>query len=316
MPTSRGKVRRQASGFTLVELLVVIAIIGILVALLLPAVQQAREAARRAQCQSNLKQMGTALHNYHDAHDAFPPGTIYTSPSSTSSYGGWGIALLPYLDQEALFNQYNHDLSNDDNQNEPVLQRSLSVMRCPSDATTTGLVDPGADYNEVAPSSYKGVAGISSGGCGPFWDNPVTVDNGNSRPELRGLLHVVGVGNSTTESIRSVSDGTSKSFAIAEYHTTTNPNVKAFWGVSKRFYALGTAMPQTHLRALADNAECRVIDGSHCRCNRALGSLHLGGMHVLLCDGRVEFISSNIDSALYLALATIAGSEGPGMALP
>ncbi|QDU63678.1 Fimbrial protein precursor [Planctomycetes bacterium Pan216] len=308
---------RRPRGFTLVELLVVIAIIGILVALLLPAVQQAREAARRAQCQSNLKQMGVALHNYHDAHNCFPPGNIYTSTTSANSYAGWGVAMLPYLDQEALYNEYNHDLLNSHNRNELVLARSLSVMRCPTDASTIGHIDPAQGaYDPIAPGSYKGVAGRSTGGCGPFWDYPLHVDNGSAAPNVRGLLHVVGVGNSTTESLRSVTDGTSKTFAVAEYHTTTNERSKAFWGASVSFLGLGTAMPQSHLRGYPDHAECVVIDGTHCRCNRALGSLHNGGMHVLLCDGRASFIGTNIDSDLYMALATVAGAEGPGVAVP
>src|SRR5690606_5643888 len=93
--------RRQAQGFTLIELLVVIAIIAVLIALLLPAVQQAREAARRTQCKNNLKQLGLALHNYHDVYNSFPMGT-QTPLTGASS---WRFALLPYLDQAVVYNQ-------------------------------------------------------------------------------------------------------------------------------------------------------------------------------------------------------------------
>src|SRR5438132_1760143 len=103
---------RLKQGFTLIELLVVIAIIAVLVALLLPAVQQAREAARRSQCKNNLKQMGLAVHNYHDTFGKYPPGSVAPSPSGgaanpTTCYMGWGIALLPNIDQGPLYNQYN-----------------------------------------------------------------------------------------------------------------------------------------------------------------------------------------------------------------
>ncbi len=102
---------RKNRGFTLIELLVVIAIIGVLIALLLPAVQQAREAARRASCKNNLKQLGLALHNYHDSHNTFPPGWVYDPNRAAAQYGGnmwgWNAMLLPMLDQSAVYNQIN-----------------------------------------------------------------------------------------------------------------------------------------------------------------------------------------------------------------
>src|SRR5581483_8700238 len=104
--------RSWKKGFTLIELLVVIAIIAILIALLLPAVQQAREAARRTQCKNNLKQLGLALHNYHDNFNTFPPGGV-NGTAATSNYQGWGwsIMLLPQIDQAPLYNQINFSLS-------------------------------------------------------------------------------------------------------------------------------------------------------------------------------------------------------------
>ena len=103
---------RQYRGFTLIELLVVIAIIAILIALLLPAVQQAREAARRTQCKNNMKQLGLALHNYHDVYNAFPSGWIAVDNGVQSAHdglngAGWGTMILPYLEQSALYNQFN-----------------------------------------------------------------------------------------------------------------------------------------------------------------------------------------------------------------
>src|SRR3954447_24995498 len=148
--------RRRRTGFTLIELLVVIAIIAILIALLLPAVQQAREAARRTQCRNNLKQMGLAMHNYHDVFNCFPPGYLgypaaagqdCSAVRNTAPFAqgwGWGTYLLPYLDQAPLYNSLNPGQKQavcDNasgpalNAGNPVLQRQLlPVYVCPSAA--------------------------------------------------------------------------------------------------------------------------------------------------------------------------------------
>lgn len=122
--------RRQA--FTLVELLVVIAIIGVLIALVLPAVQQVREAANRARCANNLKQLGLALHLYHDSYELFPPGVV--SDTSDLRYGRHSglVFLLPFLEQKALFDRYNFALPWDDPANASLAQVRVAVFQCPS----------------------------------------------------------------------------------------------------------------------------------------------------------------------------------------
>ena len=137
--------RHLSRGFTLIELLVVIAIIAILIALLLPAVQQAREAARRTQCRNNLKQIGLALHNYHDTFRLFPPGVIRDGQNNSEAWG-WTVFILPFLEQANLYNQLDPDTYRlrdllaglnptypAPTANAAILQNPLSVFICPSD---------------------------------------------------------------------------------------------------------------------------------------------------------------------------------------
>src|SRR6185437_888225 len=126
----------RRAGFTLIELLVVIAIIAVLIALLLPAVQAARESARRAGCQNNLKQIGLAMHNYHSTHDVFPMGYVaWTNAdlNATSPGWGWGTAILPTMEQGALYNAANLNLPIEDPTNLTVRLTALGVYTCPTD---------------------------------------------------------------------------------------------------------------------------------------------------------------------------------------
>ncbi|REJ91040.1 MAG: DUF1559 domain-containing protein [Planctomycetota bacterium] len=137
--------RRRRPGFTLIELLVVIAIIAILIALLLPAVQQAREAARRTQCKNNMKQIGLALHNYHDTYTRFPiPGLINTSSGGVfRTTNSWGLAILPYIDQTAVYNLYNFSLSCYDFHvvNEAAVDSIVPGYTCPSNPTSNRRIN-------------------------------------------------------------------------------------------------------------------------------------------------------------------------------
>ncbi|MBN1853785.1 MAG: DUF1559 domain-containing protein, partial [Pirellulales bacterium] len=129
--------------FTLVELLVVIAIIGILVALLLPAVQAAREAARRSQCGNNLKQIGLAILNYESAYKTFPPGGITLGPCcGTKSGTSWPISILPQMEEQPLFDQYNFNAFNEDPENMVVRETKLVKYTCPSDEGLDELLTP------------------------------------------------------------------------------------------------------------------------------------------------------------------------------
>ncbi len=181
MVQHRQRLIRSFRGFTLVELLVVIAIIGVLVALLLPAVQAAREAARRTQCQSNLKQVTLAILNYTSAFNGkLPPGGITNGPCcSTRSKENWAILILPHMEQQALYDQYRFDLFNEDPLNLPVLQQILPSYLCPSDEDTLELARPESgpgNQLQMARGSYR----ANTGRCGDpvlgWWDAPGQTD--------------------------------------------------------------------------------------------------------------------------------------------
>ncbi|HTN73614.1 MAG TPA: DUF1559 domain-containing protein, partial [Pirellulaceae bacterium] len=212
------QVRRSNGGFTLVELLVVIAIIGILVSLLLPAVQSAREAARRMQCQNNIKQLGLALHNYHGAMDCFPPGVNSLAgedPGTTTNFQrNWVISILPYIEQQALYDSFNFSKAISATENSLPRAVKLNAMLCPSDqpsaAAYIGNATEGANW---ARGNYAGNPGnmhlltlsgrtdwaINS--TSPGWEDSLR----------RGVM-----GPNVATSIAQIRDGTSNTIMIAE----------------------------------------------------------------------------------------------------
>ncbi len=286
-------------GFTLVELLVVIAIIGILIALLLPAVQAAREAARRMQCTNNLKQIGVAMHNYHDTYRCFPAGFTWTR-HNPQFWGrrawGWNAFILPFMEQQSLHDELRTDIALDNiyDQATPdvieLLQQRIDTLRCPSDSAPDlcDSVDFGwrtpsvaGDIYDVALSNYVGISG--------YWGNvSYTLDGG-------GVFY----GNSYRK-IRDIIDGTTNTFAVGERSYampgTPNRNHAATWvgtGNSTGYQNIANA------RMLARMGWSMNIDyealGQPFLMGHSVSSLHPGGVNFLLCDGSVHFLSETTD---------------------
>jgi len=322
------------SGFTLIELLVVIAIIAILIALLVPAVQKVREAAARTQCINNLKQIGTALHNYHGAYKSFPYGGVTNGDCcGTQSGPTWTIFLLPYLEQEALYKQYDFKVANEHANNAAVRTASVPVYTCPSDVNFGQIFKPasgpgaGLDYRI---GSYRGVSG-STDGSGWFdaSDAPGTAGFSMQR---RGVLHSgtssayapLPAANFTfpyarPERIASITDGTSNTIAVGEYSTVPGPNSTptasrtTFWAYTYTSYNQSTVVIPPEPRQIGNNFDLCITlppatNGSN-PCKRAWGSFHPGVLNFLFADGSVRSVNNGVDMNLLAALATIANNE-------
>jgi prepilin-type N-terminal cleavage/methylation domain-containing protein len=217
-------------GFTLIELLVVIAIIAILIALLVPAVQKVREAAARTQCQNNLKQIGLALHNYHDANKAFPVGR-QTRPRNQPPqvdvddyYANWAILILPYIEQGNLYKQYDNNVPNTNRANDFVRQQFVPLYTCPVDPNANVLILPetfndGVDTTSVpyATGSYRGMAGVNCDGFDQWAGyNSEIRANLKACPGKRGILHGDNNGALPGERFASITDGTSNTLMVGE----------------------------------------------------------------------------------------------------
>ena len=309
MLVTEKKNRNVGQGFTLVELLVVIAIIGVLVALLLPAVQAAREAARRSQCTNNLRQMGIALHNYHDVHLAFP---INYMPRASSTYS-WMQGILPYIEQANLYNQIVVGGLNSVAANQQVAQTVIKTYRCPSDGITkNGIITTASDGGGTkAATNYKA-------NCGANWMWTITNTNNARWPgDGNGLQHCDGLMCSNAQGgqpipvgdlmknltrMTNVSDGTSNTFAIGE----AVPEWSNWsWWYNQNAAVATAALPLNYKRGIDKLEQFK----SSWQRNYSFFSLHPAGASFAMCDASVRFIPDNIDTPTYRALATIEAGD-------
>ncbi|MCC7420012.1 MAG: DUF1559 domain-containing protein [Planctomycetaceae bacterium] len=318
--------RRSLRGFTLIELLVVIAIIAILIALLLPAVQQAREAARRNACKNNLKQLGLALHNYHDSLNVFPYATANAGQCTgmgqlTTNHTGF-LYLLPYLDQGPLYNKVNFSAATGDRNtgggtlagggavtsgNAALSTNILNVLICPSDDGrkfyTGADTTYGAGVANTARTSY-GFSVSNANGC-TLWD----VEN-------IGTRCVFGYGSRSN--IKDIKDGTSNTVAMVETTLEVYDGVTGSWACAQHV-GLGVQLvnpPNVNI----NNWLCcgwQSPPNANFRKGRlgewgSPGSVHDGGLHVLMGDGAVRFVSENINATTRNNLAMMADGNTIG----
>ena len=304
--------RRSRPGFTLIELLVVIAIIAVLVAILLPAVQQAREAARRSQCQNNLKQIGIAIHSYNEALNILPPGAFWQSPHL---HGSILVHLLPYVDQAGLYNQINFAALDIDGQvgtdGKLLRSRIIHGYLCPSDTHANMNGDRALqNYSAcVGPFLTGGAAGNTagcSGGCtetGSAFQLPNTPPNGVPGVFSRNGLSV---------GLKHIPDGLSNVIFFGETRPQCSGHVNGGWYTSNNSQGLaGTLIPINY-----DSCDNASTIGCRRPCNwvTELGfkSRHTGGAQFLMGDGVVKMFSEAIDFTLFQRLGAKGDNQPVG----
>lgn len=346
-------VARHRLGFTLVELLVVIAIIGVLVALLLPAIQAAREAARRTECTNKLKQMALAMHNYHSAQNTFPPGAVKDAAATGGRYfQGWTWAIMPYAEDTQLKNLYTPDpdvpVSLSDARNpqfasvKQFRETIVPLFNCPSDNPPELAVPHSGPTNnqEFRTSSYRANAGRGDGFTTWYLDEDIPLDNGSLSINdtglewgWRGPVHAVvppsavtgGRGQLGLEAMKNVRDGTTQTLLLGESTNDFNQR-RSFWAWTWGNYLMSqpTAQPRTFSH---DYWQCRALgevstpltdtSGRSFRtCMSTWYARHPGGMNGAMCDGSVRFISFDINLLAFAAMGSIDAADDENWVAP
>jgi len=318
--------RQGNRGFTLVELLVVIAIIGILVALLLPAIQAAREAARRSQCVNNLKQLGVALQNYHDVHKTLPMGNY------SCCWGTWQMAILPFIEEQQLADIYKWNPKNPDNffdddyryyqqlpatatrpaiRNLEVTRSRIATLTCPSDEPQVNntVVQGGTYHNYVANYGNtnhiaRSCPGTSSPTCLKYLGSPFIGYDSDARSVLTPF--------------KRITDGISKTLMFSETVQGHDDDLRGFtwWGWSAGFETaaspnsndLDYLYQKIYCVQVAPNPPCDGQSGANFV--RAVArSRHPGGVNVAMCDASVQFVVDDVDLQTWRAASTTRGDE-------
>jgi prepilin-type N-terminal cleavage/methylation domain-containing protein len=338
----------RGRGFTLIELLVVIAIIGILVALLLPAVQSAREAARKAHCLNNFKQLGIALHAYHDTHGSLPIGSLVLDPQLIVPVAGaaggadgfcgnhgplrngrsWAFSLLAHIEQGALYNQLNVSLGYIFPQNSTAVRTKVATFLCPSDSYSEQ--EPGTAYTRA-----KGNIAANWGNSHYYQDFPDYPGIGPN--PFNGPFGEVWFSGSPfsfnkTITFADFADGTSGTVLLGEVvigknKVVTNDNFYAaydrrgdFWSDDYNASMFNTySGPNSRVPdQMALGLHCGVTDRRNPPCNathpsfNAAWSRHPGGVHVVLGDGSARFVKDGVNFQIWRALSSPDGGEVVG----
>src|SRR5262245_42281806 len=312
----RRLVRRR--GFTLIELLVVIAIIAVLIGLLLPAVQKVREAANRMKCQNNLKQIGIALHSYHDANGTFPSGhkVTYdgTNDGSTIYLANWAVLILPFIEQDNLYRQYDQTLSAFHANNKFVRETYVATYACPSDINANKILTPesapssGGGGTPFMTGSYRAMGGVSATGFDQWAGYPSEVKvNAQTAAGLRGVFHTDWAGGPVgPDRMTSITDGTSNTLAVGERSTRTHNTRGTFWANSFNLYSVSGAYNQS-ASLLNDYDACIAIASDQAQCKYGWGSFHPGVINFVYGDGSVRAVKTSIDMRLFTFMSTIGG---------
>jgi prepilin-type N-terminal cleavage/methylation domain-containing protein/prepilin-type processing-associated H-X9-DG protein len=337
----------KRNGFTLLELLVVISIIAVLISLLLPAVQSAREAARRAQCTNNLKQIGLAYHNYESTYGCFPPsgeGTLYTSTPAGTAFTGVSsqARILNFIEGGNVFNQYNWSFMYDDLSGSNVTAASVpvSVFICPT-AAVDGVSNGRETIRDPQDPNWVGYAVTSYGGTCYTDISPVLSTTGTgaspATPFRDKLTRVDGVLSLNQTSISRISDGTSNCIMLTEdprgpmfvspYNegqSQTDLPVTAqlptgrrrYWRLFEADNAFGVSggpnnkwRPQQSTSAYDNGTVLPAAAGTNGGKNDEMASDHAGGVNALFGDGSVKFVKDNIDLKTLRSLISIQGGE-------
>ncbi len=329
---------RSRYAFTLVELLVVIAIIGVLVGLLLPAVQAAREAARRMSCSNNLKQVGLALHNYHDTFNKFPysvmnsgsitSGSASPAPGQTRNHRGW-LLVLPFIEQQNLQDQLDLGLATGaytrgsntidgplpgepGNANDLVVSTPVETFLCPSDPNPTNYTSTGSSNYSISPGTTT-LRGAFTNYDFSIQRTSSSDSNWSDEPFTTRRMF----GHNDSSKFRDIVDGTSNTVAVCETLRATFNGTSQTWGYAKW---VGHGVDLTYSRGINFHLCCGWDSPPFERAWRAsqlgdwssAGSMHPGGAQVTFADGSVHFISETTDLVVLRQLAYIADGEPLG----